>query len=115
MAADSYLNVLGFFDSIFKGSPRSVSSTNGTVETFFYDWVSLSYFIFYLFIFLLDKLRGGVTYPLLKCLAAPLAYGRRPIAVGLKTKNVHKVPICHFGLFQLDSLTFVKRKKNSLQ
>lgn len=50
MAADSYLNVLVFFDSIFKGSPRSVSSTNGTVETFFYDWVSLSYLIFY-FIF----------------------------------------------------------------
>lgn len=49
MAADSYLNVLGFFDSIFKGSPRSVSSTNGTVETFFYDWVSLSYLIFFFF------------------------------------------------------------------
>lgn len=84
MAADSYLNVLGFFDSIFKGSPRSVPSTNGTVETFFYDWVSLSYFIIIIF-FLHAKLHGSVTYPLLKYLAAPLAYRRRPITVGLNT------------------------------
>lgn len=60
-----------FFDSIFKGSPRSVSSTNGTVETIFYDWVSLSYLI--IIIFLQDKLHGGVSYSLLKYLAAPLA------------------------------------------
>lgn len=44
MAADSYLNVLVFSDGVFKGSPRSVSSANGTVETIFYDWVSLFFF-----------------------------------------------------------------------
>lgn len=47
MAVDSYLNVLVYSDGIFKGSPWSLSSTNDTVETFFYDWVSFSFFLFF--------------------------------------------------------------------
>lgn len=58
MAADSFLNVLVFSDGIFKGSLRSVSSPNGTVETFFYDWVS-RFFYLIIIIFCKTNSAGG--------------------------------------------------------
>lgn len=60
MAADSYRNVLVFSDAIFKGSLRSVSSPNGTVETFFYDWLSRFLFHYYDF-FARQTPQGGFT------------------------------------------------------
>lgn len=78
MAVDSYLNVLVYSDGIFKGSPWSLSSTNDTVETFFYDWVSFSFFLFFnsiIIFFFFPKTNSArvVSHLLLKYPEAPRA------------------------------------------